>query len=147
MDDTLLAAYRAAEYRVRLREGGWAVIRIDQPLPAALASLIGPRPWGFITAWNPFSQPRARELNRKTQRRLLTVLQGLPETRAIHAGLGVGADWREESLLVVGPDAATLDAVARTFEQNAYVYGHANDIAAALRHMDKPGSHCGQSQE
>ncbi|WP_255367303.1 hypothetical protein [Dyella sp. OK004] len=50
MDESLLAAYRATAYRVRLRQGGWATIRIDAPLPTALATIVGEHPWGFVTA-------------------------------------------------------------------------------------------------
>ena len=38
MDERLLAAYLATDYRVRLARGGWASIRIGAPLPAALAT-------------------------------------------------------------------------------------------------------------
>ncbi|AIF47685.1 DUF3293 domain-containing protein [Dyella japonica] len=125
MDEALLAAYRATDYRVRLARGGWATIRIDQPLPPALGALAEDHPWGFITAWNPRSEPSPRPRNRAALRDLLIALRVLPETVAIRPARGVGSDgqWKEPSLWVVGPDVSTLDPLARRFRQIGYVHG------------------------
>lgn len=147
MDEHLLAAYRATDYRVRLRQGGWATIWIGQCLPATLASLVGERHWGFITAWNPRSEPRARASNRQAQRELLRALRDLSETTLIRAGAGVGQGWREASLFVAGPGPGAFDALARRFGQHAYVHGQGARGMAALRLMDKPDGHFGQSPE
>ena len=138
MDEALLAAYRATDYRVRLARGGWAAIRIDQPLPADLGSLAGNRPWGFITAWNPYSQPDTRARNRVAQHALLAALRALQQTTLIRAGAGVSTDgqWREASLWVVGPDETALDALARRFGQIGYVRG---DAASPARLRLTPG--------
>ena len=133
MDDALLAAYRATAYRVRLTDGGWATIRVDEALPSALASLAGPSPWAFITAWNPHSRPLPRTTNRRAQRALLEELRHLPAMVAMRPGSGVGPDgWREPGLFVVGPDPARLDSLARRYEQNAYVHGQ-DSFPARLR--------------
>lgn len=129
MDKALTAAYRASGYRVRLPRGGWATIRIDQPLPEPLQQLVGSHAWGFITAWNPRSQPRARQVNRMAQRQLLTALRALPATGAIRPGIGVGNGWREPSLFAIGPGVETLDRLARFHEQHAYVHGRARETA------------------
>lgn len=130
MDDALLAAYRGTDYRVRLGGGGHASIRIDQPLPASLAPWVNGHPWGFITAWNPRSQPHSRAHNRQAQRLLLRALCELPATRLIAAGVGIGSNgWKEHSLFVVGPEAGQLDALARRFGQHGYVYGRGNGTA------------------
>jgi len=144
MDERLLAAYLATDYRVRLARGGWASIRIGAPLPAALAALTGARPWGFLTAWNPGSSPRPRQTNRQAQRALLAALRELPDTAWIRAGHGVGTGWREASLFVAGPGIATLDALARRFGQNAYVHADAHG-PALLRRMDNLIDVFGQS--
>lgn len=125
MDEALLAAYRAAEYRVRLARGGWVTIHIGQPLPAELRDFSRNLPWGFITAWHPFSRPVQRPDNRIAQRALLTALRALPETMVIRGGLGTSHDgpWKEASLWVVGPDVPALDALARRFGQMGYVHG------------------------
>ena len=149
MDERLLAAYLATDYRVRLARGGWASIRIDAPLPAALAALTGARPWGFLTAWNPGSSPCPRQHNRQAQRALLAALRELPGTAAIRAGIGVGPDidgsWREASLFVTGPAVPALDALARRFGQNAYVHGRNASAPALLRRMDNLIDVSGQS--
>lgn len=129
MDESLLAAYRAAAYRVRLRQGGWATIRIDASLPTALAAIVGEHPWGFITAWNPRSQTCDRASNREAQHKLLIALRNLLATQMVRAGIGADLHWKEQSLFVIGPDTASLDTVARSFEQNAYVHGHGGGIA------------------
>jgi hypothetical protein len=133
MDDALLAAYRGTDYRVRLAGGGHASIRIGHPLPATLSAWADGHPWGYITAWNPRSQPHSRTRNRQSQRMLLAALRELPSTRLIAAGVGVGTDgWNEPSLFVVGPSTGQLDTLARRFGQHGYVCG-LGDGAAELR--------------
>lgn len=129
--DELIAAYQATDYRVRLARGGYASISIDRPLPAELVSLVGDHAWGFITAWNPASQPHSRQSNRQAQQRLLRALRGGPGTVAVHAAMGVGGDgrWREPSLFVVGPDVRQLDPLALRFGQNAYLHGRGDGLA------------------
>jgi Protein of unknown function (DUF3293) len=124
--DELIAAYQATDYRVRLARGGWVSIRIDKPLPLDLLPLVGDNDWGFITAWNPQSQPAPRQSNRHAQHMLLAALRGYPSTVAVRAAIGVGGDgqWREPSLFVVGPDSDQLDPLARRFGQNAYLHGY-----------------------
>lgn len=130
MDAALLPAYRATDYRVRLPRGGWATIRINASLPAALHALIDVWPWAFVTAWNPRSRLVPRDANRRAQRELLAALRALPETAAILPACGVGPDgWREPSLFVIGPDTDRLDALMHQHGQNAYVHGHGRDVA------------------
>ena len=129
MDSALLAAYRATDYRVRLAQGGFASIRVDEPVPAELRTLIGARSWCFLTAWNPGSRPRPRERNHAAQQALLAALRRLPCTQDIRAAVGVGSGWREPSLLVIGPPLAEIEALAQQFQQNAYLYGHADGCA------------------
>lgn len=125
MDDALLAAYRATDYRVRLARGGWAAIHIDQPLPPALRALAGEHPWGFITAWNPRSAPTPRSENRASLRALFEALRAIPQTITIRPGLGIGStgQWAEPSLWVVGLGIAVLDPLATHFRQFGYVHG------------------------
>ena len=124
MDKALLAAYRASAYRVRLRQGGVATIRIDQALPASLQTLVGESPWSFITAWNPRSRPLPRKINRARQRALISELQARGDVLAIRAGAGVGDGWREPSLFVVGPDQPAMATMARKYEQHAFLHGN-----------------------
>ena len=133
MDEALLAAYRATAYRVRLAGGGRATIRVGHPPPTALQALIGSRRWGFITAWNPGSQPAPAAINRRGQRGLFDTLRALPETLSIQPGCGIGTSgWREPSLFVIGPSMDALDTLARRYGQNAYLQGR-GQAAAQLR--------------
>ncbi|WP_199100480.1 DUF3293 domain-containing protein [Dyella sp. ASV21] len=131
MDEALLAAYRTTEYRVRRQVGGWHCLRIDQPLPPALSVEIGAQPWGFITAWNPRSQPLPLAQNRAAQRHLLCLLRERPDAHIIHAGLGIArnASWREPSLFIVGLEITALDTLAQRFGQHAYVHGRGAEPA------------------
>jgi hypothetical protein len=139
MDEALLAAYRATDYRVRLTGGGWASIRIDSPLPHVLRELVDLHHWGLITAWNPLSQPQSRPRNRLAQRQLLQRLKPMPQVRAVCAAVGVGSDgWHERSLFVVGPTACLFDELGQAFGQNAYVHGDGQGVAR-LRLLATPG--------
>ncbi|MGH8157036.1 MAG: DUF3293 domain-containing protein [Rhodanobacter sp.] len=130
MDEALLQAYRTTDYLVCIDEIEWACIRIDQVLPEPLQALVGPRCWGFITAWNPRGERRATADNLLAQRELLTTLRTWPEA-AIYSAIGVGCSgWSEPSLFVIGPNIPTLDALANRHEQNAYVHGHGRATAS-----------------
>lgn len=131
MDEALLAAYRATDYRVRPARGGVAVIRIGEALPMQLQMLAQDRPWGFITAWNPRSAMLPRAQNRLAQRALLALVQTSAETAAVRPGVGVAGNrqWREPSLWVVGLGTATLDALGSRFGQWAYVHGQGRSFA------------------
>jgi hypothetical protein len=130
MDEALLEAFRSTTYHVCIDTVNWATIRIDLPLPATLTDLVGTRAWGFITAWNPQARRRAPAENLAAQHTLLTALQALPDTVVLPA-IGVGSSgWSEPSLFAIGPDTGTLDRLAKTHGQLAYVHGQA--IGAAL---------------
>jgi len=129
MAEALLDAFRATDYLVCLDEVEWASIRVEQPLPAPLQRLVGQRAWGFITAWHPQAQVRATADNRAAQRELLAALRACPGA-LIRPAIGIGASgWHEPSLWVIGPELATLDALARRHQQTAYVHGQGSEPA------------------
>ena len=144
MHNDLPATFQAADYRVRLSGGGWATIRIGEPLPASLRRLAGTQPWGFVTAWNPRSQACSRQRNRHAQRQLLAALQASPGNVAIFAALGVGDGWRESSLFVTGLDTGALDALAARHGQLAYLHGAA-DSPVRLRWLQSPANPSGST--
>ncbi|MEP7186075.1 MAG: DUF3293 domain-containing protein [Rhodanobacter sp.] len=128
MDKALLDAFRATCFMVCLDEVEWAGIRIDQPLPASLHALVGDRAWGFITAWNPLATARPEAENLAAERELHAALKQLPDT-IVRPAIGVGIDWHEPSLFVVGADTSELDSLARRHRQLAYVYGESGTPA------------------
>lgn len=129
MDEFLLEAFRATAYYVSLDTVTWATIRVDLPLPGELVSVVGARPWGFITAWNPQARRRPTAENLAAQHELLSALRLSPEALILPA-IGVGTSgWAEPSLFAIGPDQATCDRLARYHRQLAYVHGHADGIA------------------
>jgi hypothetical protein len=135
MDEALLEAFRATAYHVCLDTVSWATIRVDLPLPAEAQALVGTRPWAFITAWNPQARRRPAAENLAAQQHLLAALQARPGTIVCPA-LGVGpSGWSEPSLFAIGPDIDTLDELARSHGQLAYVCAEGT-AAASLRLLD-----------
>lgn len=134
----LVDAYGRTDYRVRLARDNYATIRIGKPLPEALQALLPEvdAPWGFITAWNPYSEERPCAANRAAQRRLRDALHTQAPASHIFTGMGVGADvdadgkqWREPSLFVAGASFELLDALMLRFGQHAIVRGTGNSLA------------------
>lgn len=127
-------AFRGTAYHVNLDTLNWATIRVDLPLPAELAALVGQRPWAFITAWNPQARRQSAKDNKAAQQALLSALLDSPEA-SVYPAIGVGdSGWSEPSLFVIGADTAAIDALARTHRQLAYVHGQAGG-AALLREL------------
>jgi hypothetical protein len=142
----LIAIYKRADYRVRLPRGGHASIRVGEPLPESLRAMLpdADAPWGFITAWNPFSTPQSPAANRAAQRQLLATLRGQAPASCIHAAVGVGADidtngqrWREPSLFAAGVPFTVLDALMLHFGQHAII--RATSSAPAQLHWAHHG--------
>lgn len=116
----LLAAYRAAVYRVRGPQP--FEMRIDLPCPA-LAHLqrdSGVACSAFLTAHNPKSEPATPAMNRAAQARLRRQLRGAGLAwRSGFARDPAGAWPDEPSLLVLGLARIEAEALARAFGQNA----------------------------
>ena len=135
MDELLREAFRDTAYHVNLDTLSWATIRVDLPLPAELATVVGTRPWAFITAWNPQARRRSADDNMAAQQALLAALKEHPGV-SVYPAIGVGSSgWIEPSLFVVGADTAVVDPLGRHHRQLAYVHGHADGVAH-LRELD-----------
>lgn len=137
----LIATYRAANYAVRLPGGARAVLRIDAPVPRGLGELLHSvgvdreaRVCGFISAWNPFSQPAPRDENRGRQRALLRRLRAAADR--VLVGAGYGEDWREPSFAALGLDLGQLDGCAREFRQNAVLTFRAHGLVRLRLYRD-----------
>lgn len=123
-------AFLDTEYRVRLPQGGCALIRVGAPLPHTLHEQLRDErePWGFITAWNPLARQIPRAGNRERQCALLTALRERGARMRVGAGVGKEAGatqqrWREPSLFAAGLDFDTMDVLGRRFDQAAIVRG------------------------
>lgn len=123
-DPALDRAYRRAIYRVQLADRPLD-LRIGEP-SAELARLLGSyRAHGaaFLTACNPGSQPADPLANQAAQAALLDAAARLRCPTL--PGLAIDPDGRwpdEESVLVLGLDAATATSLAHRFGQNALVW-------------------------
>jgi hypothetical protein len=143
----LMDIYLRADYRVRLARGGHVSIRVGEPLPEALRAMLpdADAPWGFITAWNPFSTPQPAAANRTAQRQLLAALCAQVPPSYIHAAVGVGADidangqrWREPSLFAAGVPFTVLDALMLRFGQHAIIRATGPTPAELHWSQDRP---------
>ena len=135
MDELLREAFRETAYHVNLDTLSWATIRVDLPLPAELAGVVGTRPWAFITAWNPQARRRSAEDNMAAQRALLLALEQQRDV-SIYPAIGVGSSgWIEPSLFVVGVDTAVVDRLGTHHRQLAYVHGRSDGVAR-LRELE-----------
>ena len=126
----LIASYRAADYRAG--SGSAAIsLRIDQYSEwlSQLLAASGQQCAVFITACNPGSQPQSPAANRAADARLRAELSR--HSKQIIEGTGSdpsGAWPPEQSLLALGVDLATAQALGRQFGQNAIVWAGADAI-------------------
>ena len=152
----LIAAYRAARYRVRLAEGE-VVLRVGSAPPTALQRLLQhDRPWVLISACNPHSRPCPARSNAVHMRALTRVLAALAPLHVLTAaGSAPDRSWVEPGLLVIDLASDVTDALARRFGQNALLVGrgatparlrlYRADWAAALDRVDSAGIEWAQS--
>ncbi|MBB6182986.1 DUF3293 domain-containing protein [Oleiagrimonas soli] len=117
--------FHRTSYRVRLRRGGVAVIRVGESLPPALLNTLpeSDTPWGFITACNPRGQTRPRESNRRAMHMLRNALREQAPNARLCAACGALGSWREPSLFVVDASHSVLDQLMQRFDQLAIVRG------------------------
>ena len=122
--DELVAAYRAAEYRVTSDDQAF-VLQIGQRSDelARKFELIGKAGATFITAENPFSQAASAEENATNH---ASLYQDLASTGAvIMEGAGQGEDpaWpAEASYLAIGISCEQACELGRKYQQNAIVW-------------------------
>jgi len=127
----LVDAYRACHFDVRrVHCSARDTLRIDAPLPAAVADWLSDAPLcAFITAYNPRSTAQPAQYNRRAQRELLRQLHEHGARWRPGVGRIPGQPWREPSLLIAGLDLDAIDALAWRHSQNAIVLAHRNATA------------------
>ena len=130
LDEDLIAAYRATEYRVFTDPA--FVLRIGERC-AALDDLLahtGAAGAAFLTAWNPYSEPTAFTVNTARQAELMEIVKAKGWRHVQGEGRGPDPDWPPEpSILVIGPDRGEARALAREFRQHAIVWAQAGEPA------------------
>lgn len=128
----LVSLYRAAHYEVRLPGGERVALLIGQPCPPALIEWSSDRMLACITAYNPQSRSLPAVENRQRQRDLFALLKASGANILPAVGRIPGQSWREPSLIADGIALASIDALARRFDQNAIVIVD-NSQSARLR--------------
>ncbi|MBV9109869.1 MAG: DUF3293 domain-containing protein [Gemmatimonadetes bacterium] len=117
-DAALLAAYRATAWTVEA-PGGPLEVRFGHAAPAPL------RPGGIVTAYNPASEPRAAEENRRADARLHARLAaaGVRAWRTLARGPDDPAgEWDEPGWCITGPARDLAISFGQEFGQNAIVW-------------------------
>jgi hypothetical protein len=90
----------------------------------ALLDRFGSRSWAFMTAWNPSSQPMARDENDRRQTRLVSELTAAGYRCLLGEGRNADASWPpEESVFVLDIGAAAARAIGHRYGQLAIVAG------------------------
>ena len=119
----LIKAYESTDFHVL--EPRIFILKIGQGSPevADLYSQMGVSSAGFITAWNPFSEEKSSDQNRRSQAELQRTLslEGLPTLNAI--GVDPSGEWpSEESFLILGLSLERAKVLGTDFSQNAIVW-------------------------
>jgi hypothetical protein len=130
-----IAAYKSTRFEVTLPNGAVAVVKVGQPLPAALKAAIGEgHSVSIVTAWNPFSTMLKDDANESRNTALKSDLsrRGLQTLPAI--GRDAHSPWSELSFAVLDVDRASLNELLVTHEQNAVVHVPAGGLAALVFH-------------
>jgi hypothetical protein len=126
----LIASYRAADYQAGAGSAT-VVLRIDQ-YSESLSQLLaasGQQSAAFITAYNPCNQSCSFEANQAAQARLRNELSRHASQIIEGMGSDLSGAWPpEQSLLALGVDLATAQALGRQFGQNAVVWVGPNAI-------------------
>jgi hypothetical protein len=127
----LFAAYRAALYTVRQRDGRRFALRVDRRSTelAALMRHFGSASAALITAFNPRSVRLSGAENRRLRRQLVTHIQatGLPALAS--RAKDPRGEWpAEPGLLVFGLNLMAACKLGQRFCQNAVLYAGADPV-------------------
>lgn len=122
MDTRLEQAYRETDYvvddepplvlKIGERNDGVRVLLASFNVESA----------AFLTAWNPNSEQLPLEENYDRQAELLEEIEKKRLNYFVGRGEHPGGDWVEDSYLVLGVTGQQANALARQFDQNAFLY-------------------------
>ena len=130
LDEELIAAYRATDYRVFADPP--FVLRIGEHCVALDELLAGSGAAGaaFLTAWNPCSEPAPPAVNAARQAELVGIVEAKGWRHWPGEGRGPDPGWpAEPSILILGPSREEARALARDFRQHAIVWAPAGGPA------------------
>ncbi|WP_426754913.1 DUF3293 domain-containing protein [Myxococcus sp. Y35] len=135
--ERLTKAYAATRYVVRphaCTRGVEQILRAGALHPALDATLAarGHREWAFLTAWNPGSQWRSNEENRRAQERLVAQLIAGGWVVAPALGEADDGSWCEQSLFVPGLPREEAGRFGRAYGQVAVLVGRTGGRAELL---------------
>jgi Protein of unknown function (DUF3293) len=130
LSPALLDAYRRTQYLIFV--GDLQIeLEIDTHSPQ-LAELLrreSRQSAAVLTAWNPRSEPRSEAENRAAQIDLLRLLKTLPVVSYSGENRARDNAWPiEPSVLVLGVDRATAQALAQRFGQLAFLWSDTSAI-------------------
>jgi hypothetical protein len=112
----LLDAYLLADYRWEL-DGEWRWIRIGERAPEVEAAFPGAHCFALLSAWDPYSVPREKAVNRREDAELHRLIaESAYNSRAAFSS-ATDRSWREPSWLVIDLPTHELDALGRRFGQ------------------------------
>lgn len=138
-DDDLDRVYRRAVYRLELGSGPLHIgIGVYSEPLALLLQAQGVRTAAFLTACNPGSREIDPADNQAAQAALLEAAARLGHSTLPGVAVDPDGAWPdEESVLILGIDAATATMLARRFGQNALVWINAS-ATPELVWVDRP---------
>lgn len=123
LDEQLIRAYRATDYRVYATEP--FALRIGRTCAAcdALLDTHGVTTAAYLTAWNPYSKPLSDVANADAQAKLAAELADVSVSVLSGEGVGETGDWPSEpSLFALGISRESATSLAQKYHQNAFVW-------------------------
>ena len=123
LDDQLIQAYRATNYRVHATEP--FALRIGRTCAAcdALLDTHGVTTAAYLTAWNPYSKAVSDAANADVQTKLTAELTDVSVSVLSGEGVGETGDWPPEpSLFALGISREAATSLAQKYHQNAFVW-------------------------
>jgi hypothetical protein len=134
VNHSLRAAFRATFYRFDVPDAE-LLLKVGEP-SMALAGLLrnrGANCAAVITAFNPQAQSRSAALNRAAQEQLLNDLRTAGYACVAGRNEDPAGQWPvEESLLVLGLDLETAQALATRYGQVAFLWMDASTATPRL---------------
>jgi hypothetical protein len=120
----LVAAYRAARYRIRIDERHWIERRIgvvDATADAALAAVGCRARWSIVTPCNPGSRLLPAEDNERRVAALCTQLQDAGWRYLLSENRAADGSWPEAGFCVLDVTRGQMRMLATGHDQHAFV--------------------------